>query len=242
MERQSRFGPGAELAVISVVALAGFTGRLLWQLGEQPPPSDGKWVPIVGYLLFGVPLLWFWLIRLLRCALSVLAAPRRLTVRAMVCTPTRVGVYSGYLRVHDTDGDVYYQRVVYEPWFLRVGSAPREATVRRCPGLKSMFVVDVPGFGRLWPATAAGRGLNPLFTTLYEFPAVTDRGWTWRWLVPALAGITIIICQLDELGGPVALVAMASLFPALWIWGGGVPPTNPWPAPGEVPRDPWWLQ
>ena len=54
-----------------------------------------------------------------------------------------------WLTLTSRNGQVLHQRVVWEPW-LRELTRPRQATVRHAFGVS---VVDVAGYGRLWPAS-----------------------------------------------------------------------------------------
>jgi hypothetical protein len=58
--------------------------------------------------------------------------------------------YAVWLTWRGPDGVIRHQRVVWEPW-LRELTRPRQATVRCGPGQVS--VIDVHGYGRLWPAS-----------------------------------------------------------------------------------------
>lgn len=161
----------APMVVIgSVVALAALIAPGYW-LGTDPRVEHGESVILVA-LAPGALLVLSWLVRLLQWWGAARAPARRVMVTAHLAQspqPASAGRvtaaadavsaaggidaspkgYAVWLTVSGRDGGVRHQRVVWEPW-LRELTRPRQATVRHGSGVS---VVDVAGYGRLWPAS-----------------------------------------------------------------------------------------
>ncbi|MDG4825222.1 DUF3592 domain-containing protein [Asanoa sp. WMMD1127] len=101
---------------------------------------------------------WTW--RLLRWVLG--AARRRTEPMAMaVLTAEFVSMSAGpsafWVILTDREGTRWHQRVLWDRRLLEAGAGDRAVLVRRCPGFRRMYLVDVPGVGRLLPASTARR-------------------------------------------------------------------------------------
>ncbi|WP_154937204.1 hypothetical protein [Micromonospora palomenae] len=161
----------APMVVIgSVVALAALIA-LGYRLGTDPRVEHGEVVILVA-LAPGALLVLSWLVRLVQWWGAARAPARRVMVTAHLAQSPQPGSagrvtgaahavsaaggidtspkgYAVWLTVSGRDGGVLHQRVVWEPW-LRELTRPRQAMVRHGSGVS---VVDVAGYGRLWPAS-----------------------------------------------------------------------------------------
>ncbi|TWG28224.1 hypothetical protein FHX75_111375 [Micromonospora palomenae] len=154
----------------SVVALAALIA-LGYRLGTDPRVEHGEVVILVA-LAPGALLVLSWLVRLVQWWGAARAPARRVMVTAHLAQSPQPGSagrvtgaahavsaaggidtspkgYAVWLTVSGRDGGVLHQRVVWEPW-LRELTRPRQAMVRHGSGVS---VVDVAGYGRLWPAS-----------------------------------------------------------------------------------------
>ncbi|MGC4815184.1 hypothetical protein ACLQ29_32125 [Micromonospora sp. DT228] len=142
-----------------------------YRLGIDPQVEQREGVILVT-LAPGAFLVLSWLVRLVQWWGAARAPARRVMVTAHLAQSPQPGSagrvtaaahavsaaggidaspkgYSVWLTVKGRDGGVLHQRVVWEPW-LRELTRPRQATVRHGSGVS---VVDVVGYGRLWPAS-----------------------------------------------------------------------------------------
>lgn len=85
---------------------------------------------------------------------------------------------------------------------------------RRCLGLRRMYVVDVDGVGRIWPASTA-RGAPPSFWRLGDDPG---SGFPYVQLVLSLAGLAAVGFLV---AGAVAAVLPPTTVLAYLVWTGG---------------------
>ncbi|MFE9915751.1 hypothetical protein ACFYPG_11370 [Micromonospora sp. NPDC005553] len=151
----------------SVVALAALIA-LGYLLSTGPRVGHGGNVIRVA-LAPGAFLMLSWLVRLVQWWSAARAPARRAMVTAHLAQGSAGRVtaaahavsaaggintspkgYSVWLTVSGRGGGgVLHQRVVWEPW-LRELTRSRQATVRHGPGVS---VIDVAGYGRLWPAS-----------------------------------------------------------------------------------------
>ncbi|MFI5487734.1 hypothetical protein ACIBXA_28375 [Micromonospora echinaurantiaca] len=154
----------------SVVALATLIAAA-YRLSADPQVEHGK-VVILAVLAPGALLVLSWLVRLLQWWGAARAPARPVMVTAHLAQSPQPGSagrvtgaahavsaaggidtspkgYAVWLTVSGRDGGVLHQRVVWEPW-LRELARPRQAMVRHGFGVS---VVDVTGYGRLWPAS-----------------------------------------------------------------------------------------
>ncbi|MFI6239296.1 hypothetical protein ACIBEF_05400 [Micromonospora sp. NPDC050795] len=156
----------------SVVALAALIAPG-YLLGTDPRFAHGEVILVA--LASGALLVLSWLVRLMQWWGAARAPARRVMVTAHLAQSPQPGSagrvtaaagavsaaggidtspkgYAVWLTVSGRDGGdgrVLHQRVVWEPW-LRELTRPRQATVRHGSGVS---VVDVVGYGRLWPAS-----------------------------------------------------------------------------------------
>ncbi|MET8282558.1 hypothetical protein [Micromonospora sp. NPDC005174] len=131
-------------------------------------------------------------------------------------------------------GGVLHQRVVWEPW-LRELTRSRQATIRHGPGVS---VIDVAGYGRLWPASFTllrrpyGVSLIP-FRTAWELPKNRSLSYgrlAYLFLVFFVLGLADIVAQgMWALLGWWAAYLVASMA-AIGAWFGLVPPGVRWEA------------
>ena len=133
-----------------------------------------------------------------------------------------------YLSIVDGDR-AYCQRVMWEPWV--VGLNQKLAIDGRRVG-HGPFVVDVPGFGRLWPSGRA-RTREPWPSTLVPRRPTQYRVSRWATLLwfGLLMGV-LLTGLLGARGGP-ATVGCSWL---LILYLGGAPAPVPWLRPRRYPR------
>ncbi|QKW13562.1 hypothetical protein [Verrucosispora sp. NA02020] len=142
-----------------------------------------------------------------------------------------------WLELH-SGGRIWYQRVIWDRRLVRwldgyqwgadhvpVSQARRPLPVhlRRCPGLRRMYLVDVAGVGRLWPAsTARGRPpgnyqLDPVMPGAFGHPESAARHLGVVVALAVLAGIAWFLT------GPTSSVYALTLVGAFAVWSGGAP-------------------
>jgi hypothetical protein len=129
----------------------------------------------------------------------------------------------------EEDGRRYYQRAMWEPWVASVDD-DLEIEGRRVG--RGPFVVDVPGYGRLWPAGRA-RLRPPKRTALV--PGRADRYRSSRFASLAVLSLVImllVILSASWLGGLVS----AGYVWLLVLYLGGPPAPVPWLRPRQYRR------
>ncbi|MEV0270797.1 hypothetical protein AB0H43_18590 [Hamadaea sp. NPDC050747] len=141
------WGWGAWSVLGTLGVLAAGCVWITWRAAE----GRVDWILGVTLVALGGAVLAIWLRNLVRWGLGVLLDAQR--VQAELCAGGTAGMDLVFL-TFTWRGRLRYQQVVWEPWIPELPSAP-EILVRRCPGLQAMFVVDIPGRGRLWPSRAA---------------------------------------------------------------------------------------
>ncbi|GIJ20626.1 hypothetical protein Vlu01_12500 [Micromonospora lutea] len=191
----------------------------------------GRSVLVQLVLLPGIVLAWAWTWRLGRWALGALRRGRPAEAHVTVAElhwgtePT-----SFWLKIR-SDGRTWYQRIVWDrrlvrwldrnPW--HGGRAPLRVELRRCPGLRRMYLVDAAGVGRLWPASTA-RSRPP---RNYELSPVrlSSLGFS----EPAVRHLKILLALAVLAGGGWLLAGFAgaayllALIGGYQLWGGGAP-------------------
>ncbi|MFG2045711.1 hypothetical protein [Dactylosporangium sp. NPDC048998] len=118
-------------------------------IDETALPISGLVVLVVASL--GAPVLW--IRRAVQWRRAVRAPAKR--HRAQLWYSYGRGNVIGIPWLAIVDGDrTYYQRLMWEPW---VPSIAEDLVIEGRRVGRGPFVVDVPGFGRLWPAGPAKR-------------------------------------------------------------------------------------
>jgi hypothetical protein len=141
------WGWGGWSVVFTLAALAAGTWWLAWSVvEEQVDEAVG-----VTFALIAAGILALWLVNLVRWGLGALG--RASVVRADLCAGEARGMDLVFFEF-TWRGRLRYQQVVWEPWISAL-PITHEVLVRRCLGIRDMFLIDVPGHGRLWPARAA---------------------------------------------------------------------------------------
>ncbi|RIV39131.1 DUF3592 domain-containing protein [Micromonospora radicis] len=196
---------------------------------EIEPP--GRTVVVQLVLLPGFVLAWAWTWRLGRWALGALRQGRPATARVRVARlhwgtePT-----SFWLELHSTH-QTWYQRIVWDRRLVRwldrnpwgVGQVPLTVELRRCPGLRRMYLVDVAGVGRLWPASTArarppgNYELSPVELDMFGSTEPARRHLTMLLALAVLAGGGWL------LAGPAGAGYLLALVLGYQLWGGGAP-------------------
>ncbi|MEV1013497.1 hypothetical protein AB0I89_26760 [Micromonospora sp. NPDC049801] len=240
----------------SVVALAALIA-LGYRLSSDPRVGHEAGVIRVA-LAPGAFLVLTWLVRLVQWWGAARAPARRVMVTAHLAQgkqPGSAGLataaahavssaggintspkgYSVWLTVGGRGrGVVLHQRVVWEPW-LRELTRSRPATIRHGPGVS---VVDVAGYGRLWPASSTllrrpyGVSLIP-FRKAHELPKSGSLSYgrlAYLFLVFLALGLADLVGHgMWALLGWWAAYLVASMA-AIGAWFGLVPPGVRWEA------------
>jgi hypothetical protein len=234
------------LLVLSIAAVARSTTDLSELLG--PPYTMDAVVNRAesGALVLvpGVVLAWAWTWRLGRWVTGALRRPRPAAVEVHVAEaawagmpfPFMIGGVLGvvrapedpqayWLRLRDDRGRYWYQRVIHDP---RLGVAGADSGVfgflRPCPGLRRMHVVDIPGIGRLWPASTA-RARPPRNYDLHAFDPgrIGERHRAGWWAVLGVGALALVIGVVWLLAGPLLAGYTLVVLVSLWFWAGAVP-------------------
>ncbi|MEV6693612.1 hypothetical protein AB0M35_19295 [Micromonospora sp. NPDC051196] len=183
-------------------------------------------VLLPGYVLAGA---WTW--RLGRWVLGALRRRRPAEARVMVAQlhwgtePT-----SFWLELR-TEDRIWYQRIVWDRRLVRwldrnpwsVDRVPLSVELRRCPGLRRMYLVDAAGVGRLWPASTArarpprNYELSPVKLHMFGFAEPMSRH------LAILLALTVLAGGGWLLAGPAAAAYLLALIGSYQLWGGGAP-------------------
>ncbi|TCC00151.1 hypothetical protein E0H26_00095 [Micromonospora zingiberis] len=196
---------------------------------EFEPPQRIVFAHIA--LLPGFVLAWAWTWRLGRWTLGTLrrGRPAQASVRvAELHWGTEPTSYWLELRSEDR---TWYQRVVWDsrlvhwlhrnPWSAE--RLPSSVELRRCPGFRRMYLVDVAGVGRLWPASTArsrppiNYELSPVELSSLGFTEPASRHLKMLLALAALAGGGWL------LAGPPGAAYLLALIGGYQLWGGGAP-------------------
>lgn len=114
------------------------------------------------------------------------------------------------------DDQPWYQRVMWEPWLGQLGRGRRRVTARRV-GRRGPFVIDVVGYGRLWPVGRARR-TEPWLETLTS----PDAGLRARW--PAALALVVFTGLVSVLPwGWLVGCGCVAYGLSLWLFFGGPP-------------------
>ena len=182
-------------------------------------------------LLPGFVLAWAWTWRLGRWALGALRRGGPAVARVRVAElhwGTEPTSFWLELRVEDR---TWYQRIVWDrrlvrrldrdPW--RGDRVPLTVELRRCPGLRRMYLVDVAGVGRLWPASTArarpprNYELSPVRLSMFGSTEPAGRHLKLLLALAVLAGGGWL------LAGPAGAGYLLALVVGYQLWGGGAP-------------------
>lgn len=132
-----------------------------------------------------------------------------------------------WLRLQEDSGRTWYQRAMWHHRLADFAAAGRgpEAQARPCPGLRRMLLVDIPGVGRLWPASTARRRPPRNYRLVGFDPrrvGETHRdGWVAKGLgIGALVAFGVVLWALS---GPAAAAYGPLLLISYWCWAGATP-------------------
>ncbi|MFC6021420.1 hypothetical protein ACFP2T_35285 [Plantactinospora solaniradicis] len=183
--------------------------------------------------LFGVALGVVWTWRLGRWATGALRRrPEPGIARAQVATPV-LGRGSGpwglWLEIVDSQGGRWHQRILWDRRLverLAGGPAGLEFAIelRRCLGFRRMYLVDVPGVGRLWPGSTARR--TPPFTSAlsrFDSTAARPGGSVTRLVLGVALPVTLVAATALYYADPTMAVLAATFLVAFTMWNGAVP-------------------
>lgn len=210
---------------------------------EQEIPDRIVWIALVALLPGGtIAVLWTW--QLFRWILGRRrpAHPVRAGVYASVLTSTpgtlkttstagTVKTHGAlWLKIEGETGGVRLQRVVWSRRLadLAIEKRPVPALARRCPGLLRMYIVDIPGVGRCWPAGRA-RVKEPAHISIEPLDP-GPRGFSQRSPLVFVSS-ALALCAMAGffamLAGPAAAGYIFLLFAAGWHCWGAVPLRGP---------------
>jgi hypothetical protein len=139
-----------------------------------------------------------------------------------------------WLRLSEPAGTSRYQRVAWNRGLVTLARAmaadgrPAAARARRCVGFRRMYLVHLPGVGRVWPTSTARRREPNNYDLLPYDRARTGTknrsGWGGG-LGPVAAGaaLVILLVMAWALAGPVACAYVPVLVASYWLWQGGTP-------------------
>ncbi|SNT63325.1 hypothetical protein SAMN05421812_11558 [Asanoa hainanensis] len=186
-----------------------------------------SWSQFVFLLGIALAVVWTW--RLGRWGTGMLRrGPEPGTARARVAAPA-VGPGSLWLEIVDSAGTRWHQRVLWDRRLietLAAGPAEPEFAVGlcRCLGFRRMYLVDVPGVGRLWPGSTARRR-PPLMSTLRPFEPTAARpgGSVLRLALGVVLPIALIAAAIWYVADPTMAALAATLLVAFPLWRGAVP-------------------
>ena len=139
-------------------------------------------------------------------------------------------VGSPWLSIMDYDG-TWYQRVMWEPW---VTTLNEQAVVEARRVGHGPLVVDVPGYGRLWPVGRARRR-EPMLTNLVRRHPNRYRLSRFSSLI-LLTGLMVLLT--GPLLGVLGAVAAAGYTWLLVVYVGAGPAAVPFLRPRRYPRIP----
>ncbi|MEV6810794.1 hypothetical protein [Micromonospora sp. NPDC051296] len=193
------------------------------------PRDRNIWAGLV--LSPGIVLLWAWTWRLGRWALGSVRRRAPATARVHVAELTWSTEPTAFWLELESDGRTWYQRVAWDRrlvhWFDgRLWDAdltPLQVQLRRCPGLRRMYLVDAAGVGRLWPASTARRrpprnyDLRPF--SLGQFRSAEPNGRDLK----LVGGLAVLAAMGWLLAGPVGSAYLLALIGAYQLWVGGAP-------------------
>lgn len=193
-------------------------------------PTDG---PVAGVVFLVLALLLIqtpWLVRFWRWAGADRCRAGRYQARVFAGhstgrwrLPGWSSIYtpavSTWLRLDDGEGR-YYQRVMWEPWLWRLPAKRRFQVTGRRLGADGSIVVDIAGYGRLWPAGRARR-TEPWVAEALE-PGPPSRRLRHRWLT-LLVIIAVVGFVAALPWGWVAGTVIGSYTVSLWLFLGGPP-------------------
>ena len=210
----------------------------------EPGTRDRNvWTGLV--LAPGIVLIWAWAWRLGRWALGAgrraTPATARVHVAVLVWTPPTgnadIEPTAFWLEL-ESDGRTWYQRIIWDRrlvrWLdgVRWGAdgtpisqvrLPLEVRLRRCPGLRRMYLVDAAGVGRLWPAsTARGRPPRNYYLSPFE-PGILGSAEPVGRHVRIIVALAVVAVVGWFLAGPSGSAYLLVLIGAFQLWGGGVP-------------------
>jgi hypothetical protein len=136
-----------------------------------------------------------------------------------------------WLSIEDND-QTWYQCVMWEPW---VATLNEQAVVEARRVGDGPFVIDVPGYGRLWPAGRARRREPRLQSLVPRHP---NRNRLSRFGTLILLAVMIVPYGAAAFGW----LAAAAVFGYAWllgVWAGGAPALPvPFLSPRQYPRIP----
>lgn len=152
------------------------------------------------------------LLRFRRWAQAARAAPR--PARACFVAGNPWNSFAVVMMLWDSDGRQWEQKVMWEPWMAVRGKTIRRVSARRGPGRWGRFVVEVPGRGRIWPASWPKPG--------HGKPGRWTDGLTPGGSRPLTTAVVCLACAPFALvGGAAAWAGMVAYALASWQLSGG---------------------
>jgi len=198
---------------------------------EDRTAIDETETPIAGlFLLAALTLMWtvLWSRRAIQWWRAGQAPARQYRARLWYSYGRADVMGIPYLSIVD-GGQTYYQRVMWEPWVVGLNE---KLTINGRRVGRGPFVVDVPGYGRLWPSGRAP-ARAPWLSTLEPRQPGRYRLSRWTPLVAFCLLITVLVGGLLGWPGGLALGGYTWL---LILYLGGAPAPVPWLRPRRYPR------
>jgi hypothetical protein len=209
-----------EIFPVDTADFVGFTrDRLFW----------------AGLLLLpGVLLAWAWTWRLGRWFFGMARRGEPAAVEALAATylisyhnvPEPAAFW---LRIQEPDGRTWYQRAMWSPRLVAFAYTPplgnrANATIRSCPGLRRMYLVEIPEMGRIWPASTARAHMPALYLLEPLAPGPTGMAHRPRRnLVRGGIALPVLLLMMFFLAGPGGVAYLAAFGVAGWLWLGATP-------------------
>ncbi|MGW4461816.1 hypothetical protein [Micromonospora sp. NPDC004704] len=189
-----------------------------------------SWSQFVFLLGIALGVVWTW--RLCRWATGARRRPEPAIARARVAAPLvwrRAGPWGLWLEIMDGQGERWHQRILWDHRLVEMvtgGPAGLEFPVelRRCLGFRRMYLVDVPGVGRLWPGSTARR--TPPFTSEFgpfDPTAARPGGSLTRLVLVVVLPVALAAATAGYFADPTMAVLAATLLVALSVWNGAIP-------------------
>jgi hypothetical protein len=200
---------------------------------DQFFPEDGAGINATAAATMGIALLLsgslvattFWLWRAFRWWQAGRAPAKRYRASLQYSYGFRREPTIPWLIIEE-GGKSYYQRAMWEPW---VASVDEDVVVEGRRVGRGPFVVDVPGYGRLWPAGRAKRRGPKLVVLL---PGRAGRYRSSRFASLAVMVLVIMLLATQFIGWLGGLVSTGYVW-LLVLHLGGPPAPVPWLRPRQ---------
>lgn len=202
--------------------LATVVAAALWAVVSPPALSSEDETALVTLGGTGSALvLVSWPLRVARWWASFRTPTTRVPARFVTSTLGQVDAV--WVEFLDDAAGAHHQRVVWQPW-LRHLPGRVSVLVHRPAGWLGGAVIEVPGFGTLWPATLSRRREPRLLPLEKWEPPERPRGRRFTMTVMALTMLVATAPATAGLAGFLWLwLWLVSASGSLWLWTSGAP-------------------